>query len=340
MADFEQLREQAEVIRDEYRDGRNTATRVGTEFVDIVDAVEENATDIADEVTNRENADTSLQGNIDAEEEARIQADNTLQGNIDAEVLARQGADTDLENRISPNLLTEAQKTWINSQMDTERQEEANALYSVTTSTTGTTTYYTDTTEQASMSAVVNVVLAFNGTSGLGAASIPSGWSEVTDGTGTKYTKSISYGTSAAATAFTYTIPDSDTNYGGLSVTKNSTAKSISSINPAYWGMATTNDVANINSFIGNLTRATSSVSGTQSIPNNTGTTAYFVIVTKGSATATQIGQTILNAPTTGISFTSPQNGAITMSGYKVYFSTNSIAAGATLANVALNISL
>ena len=55
---------------------------------------------IATETQARQDADTTLQGNIDAEVLARQGADNTLQGNIDAEVLARQGADNTLQGNI------------------------------------------------------------------------------------------------------------------------------------------------------------------------------------------------------------------------------------------------
>lgn len=48
----------------------------------------------------RQNADETLQSNIDAEEQARTQADQVLQQNIDDESSARQNADTALGNRI------------------------------------------------------------------------------------------------------------------------------------------------------------------------------------------------------------------------------------------------
>lgn len=108
MADFEDLRDKAEVIRDEYRDGRNTATRVGTEFVEIVDALEEDATNLSDEITNRGLAETALQGNIDAEEDARILADSTLQGNINAEALTRGNNDNTLQGNINAEAATRA----------------------------------------------------------------------------------------------------------------------------------------------------------------------------------------------------------------------------------------
>lgn len=55
---------------------------------------------VSDEEEARIAADGTLQENIDAEERARIAADGTLQDNIDAEALARSGADTALGSRI------------------------------------------------------------------------------------------------------------------------------------------------------------------------------------------------------------------------------------------------
>lgn len=56
---------------------------------------------LAQETSERENADTTLQGNIDAESTARQSADSTLQTNINAEASARQSADNALDVRIS-----------------------------------------------------------------------------------------------------------------------------------------------------------------------------------------------------------------------------------------------
>ena len=70
----------------------------------IVAAINEVLTKLADETTARQNADTALQDNIDAvataEATARQDADNALQGNIDAEATARQDADIALSNKI------------------------------------------------------------------------------------------------------------------------------------------------------------------------------------------------------------------------------------------------
>lgn len=56
---------------------------------------------LAQEISERVNADTTLQGNIDAESTARQSADSTLQTNINAEATARQSADNALDVRVS-----------------------------------------------------------------------------------------------------------------------------------------------------------------------------------------------------------------------------------------------
>ena len=56
---------------------------------------------ITAEVTNRENADTALQNNIDAEATARQSDDNTLQGNINSEAATRASADSNLQSQIN-----------------------------------------------------------------------------------------------------------------------------------------------------------------------------------------------------------------------------------------------
>ena len=53
------------------------------------------------EITNRKNADTTLQGNINAEAAARQTADNTLQGNINSEAATRASADSNLQSQIN-----------------------------------------------------------------------------------------------------------------------------------------------------------------------------------------------------------------------------------------------
>jgi hypothetical protein len=69
--------------------------------IDLVALANANEAAIAQEILDREAADTTLQNNIDAEEAARTTADTTLQNNIDAEEAARTTADTTLQENIT-----------------------------------------------------------------------------------------------------------------------------------------------------------------------------------------------------------------------------------------------
>jgi hypothetical protein len=57
------------------------------------------------ETTNRQNADTTLQNNINSEAATRLANDNTLQNNIDAANASRISADNTLQNQLSMQLV-------------------------------------------------------------------------------------------------------------------------------------------------------------------------------------------------------------------------------------------
>ena len=67
----------------------------------LIELANANEAAIAQEITNREAADTTLQNNINSEESARKESDATLQSNINAEANAREVADTTLQNNIN-----------------------------------------------------------------------------------------------------------------------------------------------------------------------------------------------------------------------------------------------
>ena len=67
----------------------------------LIELANANEADIAQEITNREAADTTLQNNINSEETARKESYATLQSNITAEANARETADTTLQNNIN-----------------------------------------------------------------------------------------------------------------------------------------------------------------------------------------------------------------------------------------------
>lgn len=82
------------------------------EIVDLINSVDttndnafaayvlSNDAALAQEVSDREAGDSTLQSNLDAEESAREAADSTLQSNIDAEAATRLAADNDLQAAI------------------------------------------------------------------------------------------------------------------------------------------------------------------------------------------------------------------------------------------------
>ena len=157
-------------------------------------------------------------------------------------------------------------------------------------------------------------------------AIVAAGWSNSATGV---YTKELTGASgSIAAQAFTYT-PQSGT-YQGITVSKNSAAKSILAKYPAYYGFSATEiNPANYN---GELTRITAKLTQTADLNNTTGSAAHLYILTHSTATATQSGNNILNAPESVT-----LNG---MSGYKMYVSTNSAAANGKFGDVALTINV
>jgi hypothetical protein len=83
------------------------------EIVDLINSVDtendqafasyvtSNNAALAQEISDRESADSSLQDNIDSESSARQSADSALQANINAEASARQSADSALDIRVT-----------------------------------------------------------------------------------------------------------------------------------------------------------------------------------------------------------------------------------------------
>lgn len=221
---------------------------------------------------------------------------------------------------------------WVMQKMREELYELAMEKFSVSTAAANDT-YITDVVTSTTM--VVTVTVKFDDVL-VDADETPSGWTKASTGT---YTKSVTGASgSVAETEFSYTPSSGE--FEGITVAKNSAQKSISAINPIFYGFATTNDQAQLASVIGTLTRRTTRLKQVADLVNNTGSVAYYWILTKSTATATQLGSTILNEPIPNKSFTSTQNPSITMTGYNLYISTNSCAAGGLFSNVDLTINL
>lgn len=222
--------------------------------------------------------------------------------------------------------LTEAQANWINSKMQAELGAEATAKFTLTQTNTALSRY-TDTDAEITISTTVTV--KFDGENVLPDnhnAIIAAGWTNSNIGV---YTKSVTGATgSVAAQAFSYT-PQSGT-YQGIAVTKNSAAKSITVKYPAWHGFSADEIDVN-NSFENLLTRITAKLTQTADLNNTNSSAAHYYILTHSTATATQSGNNILNAP---------QNVTYQDTTYKLYKSTNSAAAGGKFGDVALTINI
>ena len=109
-----------------------------------------------DEKTAREEADTILQENIDAEAQAREAADVTLQENIDAEARIRESADTTLQENIDKEAQArEAADNTLQENIDLEAQtrESADVTLQENIDTEAQTREAADTTLQENINA-------------------------------------------------------------------------------------------------------------------------------------------------------------------------------------------
>lgn len=222
--------------------------------------------------------------------------------------------------------ITAAQAAWVTAKMQAELGTEANARLTLAQTNTPLTRY-ADT--DAAITVSTTVTVKFDGANvqpDNHDAIVAAGWSNSATGV---YTKELTGASgSIAAQAFTYT-PQSGT-YQGITVSKSSAAKSILAKYPAYYGFSATEITpANYN---GELTRITAKLTQTADLNNTTGSAAHLYILTHSTATATQSGNNILNAPESVT-----LNG---MSGYKMYVSTNSAAANGKFGDVALTINV
>lgn len=211
-------------------------------------------------------------------------------------------------------------------------------LFTVTTTPGSNVSYEADTSASPGLTVVVQ--LRFDG-SPVDADATPSGWTRT--GTGT-YRRVLSSPGTVAAQAWSYTPGGV---YGTQTVTKNSAARSLNAIYPAYWGIFPSNDaMGDIASVVADICaqhRITANMPQTVvEIPNPTENECYLWIVTHGSATAMPeaFDISMLRDPVTGKSFVSPVEPGITMSGYKAYVSINPADPGLSFGNVKLTINL
>lgn len=251
-----------------------------------------------------------------------------------------------LEN-LAGGMLTDDQKAWIESQMGNVKKQKAQALFSVSDST-GTLTFYEDTTAAASMKADRTVTIKFNG----------SNVDPTTKGDLTTYTNSatgvykrtdatsnpITSASPANAASFSYKVPAGTYGTGAnqitvgasenIVVTGSIAQKAISVGRAAYWGWLDGNTIGSnnseaLNNAIAALTRITANKN--EQVTNNKGGERYLWIATKGTASATTMGLPVDFTTAGSKSFESPQNENITLSGYTIYVSQKVVANGTAI---------
>ena len=217
---------------------------------------------------------------------------------------------------------------WAVQKRAQELQAAANEKWVVDTAVAGQS-YYADVATSTTMT--VTVTTRFNGTL-VDCNTTPSGWTRTATGT---YTRSVSgaSGTVPAAT-FGYTVVGGT--YDGLTVSKSSSAKSITVTYPAWYGFSPAADFATLD--LSALTRRTSNLGTTSTVTNATGNGCYLWIVTHGSASATSMNLNILATINSSASFPSPDDADISLSGYKVYRSNLTYDLGSFGINMAINV--
>ena len=130
-------------------------------------AISNNSSNIAAEITNRQNADTTLQNNIDSEETARIAADTTLQSNISAEETARIAADNTLTSNLNAEVTARTNAdTTLQSNISAEETARVAADATLTANLNAEVTARTnaDTTLQSNISAEETARIAADAT--------------------------------------------------------------------------------------------------------------------------------------------------------------------------------
>lgn len=218
---------------------------------------------------------------------------------------------------LSKNDYTDAEHQWVLSQMYGEIAQIAQENYKGTTDA-DVTTLIKDEDRQKTMT--VTVTTKFFDT--FVDSVIPQGW----NGSNGAYTKDVTATTSSQtiqSATFTYTPSSGD--YKDITVTYKSSAKTLSVIYPAYYGLISSNNKDTILGQANNLTgRKTSSYSNSnEEVLNISGEDKWFCILTRGTASAKQLGMSILtDSPYTNCSFY--RNG-FEMQGYKLYVSKNPI---------------
>lgn len=309
---------------------------------------------IAKKFEELENYANSISAKTDSEFDLLVESAHTYdqQLMIGTDKIADEAVTNDkLSDGVKDYMLTDEMKEYINGKIKEKYEQDANDMFVLLTDKgeydklgTAEKTYDASEVASSQMTANVQVDLQFGDDNGLRAAFTPSGWRQYSP-----YKNVFSYlykldasNPTVPATEFQYNVPDDTPKYGGFKLKKTLASKSLKIIYPAWYGFVSTNDAGNktkltaiVKSLESSKTKTNVSTSG--SFKNTLDSDAYYCIVTRGSATMTQLGANILASPVNGVDFTSPGN--IVMTGYKVYFTENTVSKGGSMdANLSIKL--
>lgn len=183
-------------------------------------------------------------------------------------------------------------------------------------------------------SQVATLTITFDGKA-VDADTVPATWTKSATG---KYTKTLANVKDESGSAtITYTVKSGD--YSGLKVTKTAPSVRMGVSYPAWYGVSVSKDRSIVAEFIKTATRTETSKTDSDFTWSNTlQNSAYGIILTHGSASAKQAGISILdNIIASDISVTS--NGQ-NLTGYKMYATSKTIAAGGSAQKVELKINI
>lgn len=188
--------------------------------------------------------------------------------------------------------------------------------------------------DQLPASQSATLTITFDGKA-VDADTVPATWTHSATG---KYTKTLANVKDESGSAtITYTVKSGD--YSGLKITKTAPSVRMGVSYPAWYGVSVSKDKSIVAEFIKTATRTETSKTDSDFTWSNTlQNSAYGIILTHGSASAKQAGISILDAsPIEGISVTS--NGQA-LTGYKMYATSKTIAAGGSAQKVELKINI
>lgn len=254
------------------------------------------------------------------------------------------GLNTVLEN-LAGGMMTQAYKDYLDGILNGQKQQAANALFTrVVTDTVPT--YYVDETTEANMTGTRTILFKFNNVAVDPSSANGLSPAYTKSATGT-YTYALTKASGApGVTNIKYNIP-SGTYQGMTASMANIGSKDVTASPIAYYGWFSSNDIAQLATLFvaGNMIgasaafssankfkRLTGAISGSSVKHAVDGTELYLWVITKGSVSAKDDMQIeAMNQKSGTHSLTSPMNGNITLSGYKVYISENKLNNTATL---------